>query len=327
MSVFQNLAEEFIDKFGRDLFKSSANFISDISPLFAAGFGIYICIIALDAYNRGLDENAVDLSKRMFGWLIIIAAAFNASQYSAIAEWIYGLPDAAAASFGTKVDVKIFDNASLKIEQIGVMFDTARNELGSGLKDLASSLFLSAVELVVKLIAYLFLGVVFAYYCVSRILLSLNLVIGPLFIGSMLFPTTRQYGMNWIGQSLNNVLTIVLISILAGWQVDYFIKKLDENLNLLSSSSAVEITVAAMGLISLFVAITAVFVLAIWKTPAMVSALTGGASLEGFGGNLGRMMGGTRTAQAINKLPTSVGKAVGAAVAKVFNKGGNITPK
>ncbi|PSJ81215.1 type IV secretion system protein [Neisseria iguanae] len=333
-SVFQGIADEFVVKFGADLFKDIGNFISHISPLFAAGFGIYICIIALDAYNRGLDESAVDLSKRMFGWMVIIAAAFNASQYGVIAEWVYGLPDATAAAFGGNLEAGLFDKATDKIEAISVQFELLREPFDD-LDELGYVLMLFGVEYAIKILAYLLLGVIFAYYVVGKILLSLNLMVGPLFVGAMLFPATRQYGMNWIGQCLNSIITIALLAVLSGLQMEYFSGKIDEYATLLTNDMGTSLGAAgavgtAAALIPIFMTMTIAFVLAVWKLPAMVSALTGGASMEGFGGNLGRMAGNTRTAQAINRLPANIGKAFTQAFTKIFgnsNKGGGISPK
>lgn len=324
-SVFQELADEFVVKFGTNIFNDVGNFISNISPLFAAGFGIYMCIIALDAYNRGLDENIMVLGKRIFGWLIIIAAAFNATQYVHIAEWVYKLPDVTAAAFGGNLEAGLFDKATDKIDMISVQFDSLRAPYDD-LDELGYVIMLYAVEYIIKLLAYALLGVVFAYYVVSKILLSLNLMIGPLFIGSMLFPTTRQYGMNWIGQCLNSVVTIVLLAVLSGLQMDYFSQKIDQYTDLLTNNvgaGAAGAVGTAAALIPIFMTMTIAFVLAIWKLPSMVSALTGGVSMEGFSGGLHRTAGGVA-----NKTAAATARGVQQAVTKVFGRGGGkIAPK
>lgn len=326
-SVFQELADEFVVKFGENIFKDVGNFISNISPLFAAGFGIYMCIIALDAYNRGLDENIMTLGKRMLGWLIIIAAAFNAAQYVHIAEWVYNLPDATAAAFGGNLEAGLFDKATDKIDMISVQFDSLRQPYDD-LDELGYLIMLYIVEYIIKLLAYALLGIIFAYYVVGKILLSLNLMIGPLFIGSMLFPSTRQYGMNWIGQCLNSVVTIALLAVLAGLQMEYFSDKIDKYAGLLTNEMETSIGAAgavgtAAALIPIFMTMTIAFALAIWKLPSMVSALTGGASMEGFSGGLHRAAGGVA-----NKTAAATARGVQQAVTKVFGRsGGRIAPK
>lgn len=142
--------------------------------------------------------------------------------------------------------------------------------------------------------AMLFLGVTFAYYVVTKILLALNLMIGPLFVGAMLFPATRQYGMNWIGQCLNSILTIALLAILAGLEISFFTQTIQLNFGEVGSFDEEAIDKFAqfsfmIGILALFFVMTIVFVLAAWKIPSMVSALTGGASLEGVSGGLSKV--------------------------------------
>ncbi|WP_289004407.1 type IV secretion system protein [uncultured Kingella sp.] len=224
-SVFQDLTDTFVVKFGTELFNNVGTFISNISPLFASGFCLYIVIIALDAYNRGLDENVVDLSKRMMGWLIIIAFAFNASQYNSLAQIIYNMPETLSQAFGKSVDIKMFDSAALAMDVIGAQLNLARMDLD--ITDAGNILALWAIEGWLRFCTNVLLSVVFAYWVIAKIVLALNLMVGPMFIGSMLFPGTRQYGMNWIGQCLNSILTIGLLSVLAGIEIQTFKEHID----------------------------------------------------------------------------------------------------
>ncbi len=325
--IFQSMTDQFVVKLGADLFKDVGQFITNISPLFAAGFGIYITIVALDAYSRGLDENAVDLAKRTAGWLIVIACAFNASQYSELAQMIYGMPDAVASSFGKNVDAKLFDSAAEKMDGISVAFDTARSNInGYGFRILSLLMLFYIVEVLCSLLAYLFLGVIFAYYVVAKILLALNLMIGPLFLGSMLFPATRQYGMNWIGQCLNCILTIAILSLLSGLEVNFFAQTVQSTFGGSSGNAeALATTGAAIAMLALFMTMTAVFILAAWKVPAMVSSLTGGASLEGTSAGIGRVLAGTSGAQKLNMLPDRTAARIRQMLTR--SKGGGIRPR
>ena len=72
-SLFSDIANTILNGMGTDLFSKSGNLISGIAPLFQIGFGIYILLVALNYYNRGFDENIVDLGKRLVGWMLIIA--------------------------------------------------------------------------------------------------------------------------------------------------------------------------------------------------------------------------------------------------------------
>ena len=71
-SAFSDIANNLLNGMGTDLFTKSGNLISGIAPVFQIGFGIYILLVALDAYNRGFDENVMDLGKRMVGWCLLL---------------------------------------------------------------------------------------------------------------------------------------------------------------------------------------------------------------------------------------------------------------
>lgn len=79
---FSSVADALINGMGTNLFAKSANLITGVAPLFAAGFGIYLLLVLTSYYNKGLDDNVLDFSKRMIGWFIIIACAFNAGMYN-----------------------------------------------------------------------------------------------------------------------------------------------------------------------------------------------------------------------------------------------------
>ena len=130
---------------------------------------------------------------------------------------------------------------------------------------------------VAVILAYLFFIITFAYYLITKLSLAMVILIGPLFIGSMLFPSTRQWGMNWIGQILNYSVTVVFFVILGSLQNDFFQKHLQ-------SAVVGEIASVAqvVGLIPLFFLSTTIFILVAWSIPSIASALTGGASVNGF---------------------------------------------
>lgn len=283
--LFTGLANEFTTKLGDNLFASVGSFISSIAPLFSIGFGIYILLVVINAYGRGFDENVMDLAKRSVGWLIVIAFAFNAGQYAKLANLIYAMPEELASTFSVgKYNISAFDASAAKLEELVAQLyklDDSQPPWEFG--------FHMAVNFriipIVLVCGYILLGASFAYYVVAKVCLALVIMVGPLFLGSMLFPATRQYGMNWIGQCLNYVVMVVMFTILGLLQTAYFDQQINKYLN---QGVAGDIVVAE-GLPSLFIIVTIFFLLVAWKIPSITSALTGGASLEGFASTVVRM--------------------------------------
>lgn len=275
-SYFSELANFLLNGMGTNLFQKSNNMISGIAPVFQIGFGIYILLIAFDYYKRGFDENVVDLGKRMFGWLLIIAFAFNSSQYQKLANIMWMLPENLSGLLGTSTyTASALDTQSNNI--LKMMENIFAYAASLDMLQVSDKLMLYIGGGFAVILAYLFFLITFAYYLIAKLSLAMVIVIGPLFIGSMLFPATRQWGMNWIGQILNYSVTVVFYVILGALQNDFFKNQLER-----AVVGEIGSVAQVVGLIPLFFLSTTIFILVAWSIPSISSALTGGASVNGF---------------------------------------------
>lgn len=275
-SYFSELANFLLNGMGANLFQKSNNMISGIAPVFQIGFGIYILLIAFDYYKRGFDENVVDLGKRMIGWLLIIAFAFNSSQYQKLANIMWMLPENLSGLLGTSTyTASALDTQSNNI--LKMMENIFAYASSLDMLQVSDKLMLYIGGTVAVILAYLFFLITFAYYLIAKLSLAMVIVIGPMFIGSMLFPATRQWGMNWIGQILNYSVTVVFYVILGALQNDFFKNQLER-----AVVGEIGSVAQVVGLIPLFFLSTTIFILVAWSIPSISSALTGGASVNGF---------------------------------------------
>lgn len=275
-SYFSELANFLLNGMGTNLFQKSNNMISGIAPVFQIGFGIYILLIAFDYYKRGFDENVVDLGKRMIGWLLIIAFAFNSSQYQKLANVMWMLPENLSGLLGTSTyTASALDTQSNNI--LKMMENIFAYASSLDMLQVSDKLMLYIGGTVAVILAYLFFLITFAYYLIAKLSLAMVIVIGPMFIGSMLFPATRQWGMNWIGQILNYSVTVVFYVILGALQNDFFKNQLER-----AVVGEIGSVAQVVGLIPLFFLSTTIFILVAWSIPSISSALTGGASVNGF---------------------------------------------
>lgn len=275
-SYFSELANFLLNGMGTNLFQKSNNMISGIAPVFQIGFGIYILLVAFDYYKRGFDENVVDLGKRMIGWLLIIAFAFNSSQYQKLANIMWMLPENLSGLLGTSTyTASALDTQSNNI--LKMMENIFAYAASLDMLQVSDKLMLYIGGAVAVILAYLFFLITFAYYLIAKLSLAMVIVIGPMFIGSMLFPATRQWGMNWIGQILNYSVTVVFYVILGALQNDFFKNQLER-----AVVGEIGSVAQVVGLIPLFFLSTTIFILVAWSIPSISSALTGGASVNGF---------------------------------------------
>lgn len=275
-SYFSELANFLLNGMGTNLFQKSNNMISGIAPVFQIGFGIYILLVAFDYYKRGFDENVVDLGKRMIGWLLIIAFAFNSSQYQKLANIVWMLPENLSGLLGTSTyTASALDTQSNNI--LKMMENIFAYAASLDMLQVSDKMMLYIGGTVAVILAYLFFLITFAYYLIAKLSLAMVIVIGPMFIGSMLFPATRQWGMNWIGQILNYSVTVVFYVILGALQNDFFKNQLER-----AVVGEIGSVAQVVGLIPLFFLSTTIFILVAWSIPSISSALTGGASVNGF---------------------------------------------
>ena len=69
--VLGAIGDYFTQNLGTDLFDKTANLIGKVSPLFAAGFSLYLMLIIWGYYRNGFDESISDFLKKMLGWLLL----------------------------------------------------------------------------------------------------------------------------------------------------------------------------------------------------------------------------------------------------------------
>lgn len=284
--MFENIFESLLKGMGSNLFAKTTNIITEISPLFAIGFGLYIVIVALNTYNRGFDDNFIDLAKRAMGWLIIIACAFNASQYLKIANMLYQLPEymSGLINSGSYNATSLDNNMDKLMENMGKIWELKQN---IPTLDVPAHLGFTFMWVFIFILVAFFLTAIAAFYLVAKISLAMVILIGPIFIGAMLFPATRQWGMNWIGQIMNYAVTVTFYVLLGTIQLDFF------ETHMLSMTDFSQTTGGTVFSLVMFVPIlfmyilaTIIFFVVALSIPSIAAALTGGATIGGYSGVL-----------------------------------------
>lgn len=285
-TFWKDTTDFLLTSMGTDLFDKSANLITSIAPLFSIGFGLYFMIIILNAYGRGFDGNAVDFAKKTVAWLIIIMCAFNAAQYQKIANMLYEFPEFLSHSFNNNQDsdASALDTAWDTIIQVVANIMYSVSKLPISLSSLGDAIMLYASALIVIALGVAFFGIVVAYYAIAKVSLAIVLLIGPLFLGMMLFPSTRQYATNWIGQIFNYSVTVALFTLLMTFQMKFFDNHIKVALSMGGNGTILTIISPAQifGILPLSTASTMIFIIVALNIPSIASALTGGAGAGGF---------------------------------------------
>ena len=276
MGYLSSVADALLNGMGTNLFAKSANLISGIAPLFAAGFGVYLLLVMMSYYNRGLDENIMDFSKRMVGWFVIIACAFNAGMYNKLANLMYEMPEAIGSMFGSgEYSMSALDTNFENLER--TIVQTCEHASSLPITEIGERIGIYLLALFIFVFGSIYFAATTAFYLVAKLSLAMVILIGPVFLGAMLFPATRQWGMNWIGQILSYTISIVFYVILGSLQQDFFSNHINTVLSGEISSLIMLIPIACI-----FGTSTLIFLVVAWNIPSIASGLTGGASMGGM---------------------------------------------
>lgn len=294
--VLIDISEYMTQNLGIDLLAKSGALIEKIAPLFSMGFGIYVLLLVFYYYGRGLDESVLDLSKRLLGWFIVIALAFNAGAYSNLAISLYGLPEELISWFNeTELNVGMLSNGIKAVQDMVGSLDALAQEKPWYYVQLHGTIF--AAKVVVSICGLVLVVFAYFFYLIAKLSLALTLMVGPLFIGAMLFPSSRQYGMNWIGQVLNYSLACLLYAVISVLQMNFVQTKMTGWAN----KSYIDSVAKAWEVSYVMVVMTILFLIVVLSIPNIASALTGGASVDGHGRTMGRL--GSLATRTLSKIP------------------------
>ena len=276
--VLGAIGDYFTKNLGTNLFDKTGNLIGNAAPLFSAGFSLYLIIVLWGYYRNGFDESISDFVKRMLGWLIIIAIAFNADNYMTIAKLAYNLPDELTSWFsGQKVDSNAAATISKQIQSMVAALDTLAKK--AYWYEIQTQVTVLIAKLVVFICGSILASFAFFFYLLAKVNLALVLLLGPIFIGAMLFPATRQYGMNWIGQILNYSVTVCLYAVVFIIQTAFIESQLakwaanDSGIPNMNVVGAYEVMIT-------IILLSIVFLMVLFSIPSIASALTGGAAID-----------------------------------------------
>jgi type IV secretion system protein VirB6 len=187
-----------------------------VAPIFAACFGIYIILIALN-YIRGAEENFVgDLMYRVLGFSLILAICVNASSYvSFVMPLVTGLGgELASALTGGSVNETSLDTLVLSyVTIVNDGFDAV------GLLDKLENP-LIYIELVVKAAIVLISLIPFLVSATLMLIVAsvgsqIIAMVGPLYMGFLLFPATRQYFSAWLNSAFSYALIPVIVGVIS----------------------------------------------------------------------------------------------------------------
>lgn len=265
---------------------SSANIIALLIPIFNSMVIIWITIWGYMAMTGRVEGLLQDSFYRMLRVVFIVMLGLSTAQYNAIVvTFLQQTPETIAASMlgvPTENIIAILDNVTSSV------FDSGINAWKRGGLTNISQLIIAVMILgfggvLIILIASLML--------MSKIVMTLLLAIGPLFIISTLFQTTQRFFDSWIGVLMNASFILILSASIGS----VFLR--------IAGDFAAGIVNPTMGNAFGFFLLFSMMIFFVQHIPGIASALGGGFSLSAQGAMrslTNKIKGG---ANAIDKIP------------------------
>jgi type IV secretion system protein VirB6 len=250
---------------------NTSTLINLISPLIALCFSIYVMLIMFSYIRGNNDEAIMDFFTRMIAWVVIITFGMNISYYNQyVVPFFSGLGDELANAMNNgSSSISAID--SIANTYISNLMDLWNNSHGSNL------LYAVAAIIILTLTTLSSLCIAGTYIILAKVVLSVLLSIGCIFISLALFPATRSYFGLWVSACVNCILISLLFAIFSKIQVDYMKTVIPKDLTLTA------LLQSAIGGI--------VFILIDFYIPSLASSLSGGVTITSNMKNGKRMAG------------------------------------
>lgn len=298
------------------------NVITPLGMACFACYLLYIALSYLEGIDLGM--MMIDWVKRIFALTIIIGLGLNISTYtSTVFPIITHLGDDLAqtwtgnsgANMGTLLDGivdKVAQITDTNMELASKAADTALPDpnvpttdpsatgivdgvidavndasnavLGATIGSLKNELIAFFKNMLIWGATWAFLIIAAAFLLIATVLLVLLASLGPVFFMFAIFPATRQYFYNWIGQVLSNAFLFLLTSVTATIFIDFINQRLANVLSTVSNnSSPVEVGLVSTENLSMLFCMFFIFGVILLKLPNLASSLFGGLAADGVG--------------------------------------------
>lgn len=161
---------------------------------------------------------------------------------------------------------------------IGVVNNATDAVFGAAIGSLKNEVIAFMKNMMIWIAAWAFLIIAAAFLLIATVLLVILAALGPVFFMFAIFPATRQYFYNWVGQVLSNSFLFLLTSVTATIFINYVNRQLT-----IATSGAIEVSLVATENISALVCMFFIFGVILLQLPNLASSLFGGLAANGVG--------------------------------------------
>lgn len=323
MDIFQNIFTRIDDTVINNLANGTANLASILSPAFQAVFLVYVMFIGWSYWQNAssIESTAIDLVKRIVVWGLILGFSMNIGNYNSfILPIVLNFGDGLSQAFlgSATSNATGLDALATQIVDLVVANSDAAWEADGIAEKIAAVLSTTFDNAMILITSSIFFVIAAAYIVLVKVFLAILAVLGPVFLALLLFPATRQYGINWINQVLNYSLLTLLINIAGGFFIGFVNSVLSDMTASGATTGAAVVLDGVIGVTGVLqiVLATLMFVIILWKLPELASSLAGGMAANGFG----QLVNSARVAKQLTGGGKGGGKSGGAVKAESKGK-------
>lgn len=263
--VFTNIFTLIDDSIINVVIGKAGTLISVLEPLLLSSFSVYLLFLFLSYWNSSIEENIVDFVKRCIAWSLILTFALNIGSYNEyIVPMVMNFGDFLSQKFSggnTTIDGNLDEMATVVLDGVKATMEKASGITGTILAVL--------VILLISVFSIVFLIISAGYILLAKVFAGILVVVGPIFIASFLFPTTRQFGMAWINQVVNYTLLTFFLNVLMAIFIQFMVGAFGDGA--IDLARGLNIAIGA-----------GIFFVVLLRLPELASSLAGGLSANGF---------------------------------------------
>lgn len=290
VTIVSDIFDGITNAINADLGNNISQIMVTVSPFFFAVFGLYAVYMAFKYMYDPPDILVMDVVKNIGALGIVTFFAFNAGNYNTyVVPFVLNAGDDIAKALGAKGTIA--GQIDGLIERIANIVVDMFNKVKFSLTDPSPfvNTVISAALVIIGSVLFIFVSA--SFLLVAKIMVSLLLVVGPIFIAFAFFPATRSNFQSWTGQCMNYILLIILYSIAFSLEI-----VLIEKFALFNGSELLQQWMNSLKLLIAMLIFTAVSK----EIPSLASQLSGGIGISGLAGSfasgsVGGAMGGLAT--------------------------------
>ena len=263
--IFTNIFTLIDESILRVIISKSGSFISVIEPLLVSGFTVYLLFLFMSYWNGRIDETAIDFAKKCLVWVIVLTFTFNIDTYNEyIPPIVMGFGDYLSQKLSgadTTINGSLDELLNIVIDGVGATMEKASGIMGTVLA--------VSVVLLIVVASLIFLVISAGYILLAKVFAGILVVVGPFFVGTALFPATRQFFHSWVNQAVNYILLTFFLNVLMAFFIEFMVSSFGTGAIDLSRGFNI-----AVG--------SGIFFVVLLRLPELASNLSGGLSANGF---------------------------------------------